>query len=420
MKYLSYKNICLLTITSFPVFALIVRGWTSGVLFISLLLSIIYFAKQPAFTYTAFHNELYQKNKNLRYLAASFLLPTICILLTSLLKLEFEWRDLDGPSRYIFAIPILTFLLRAELKIEKILIFSISLMPIMTALLIGTLEKKAWSALSRTTSYFIDPITFGSLCLAFGLLSLVLLLHKPRTIPQFIWFAISAFCGFYLSIRSESRTGWIALPIVVLVLLKNQLKLNYIKTILVGSILIALSSLTLYQSSEVVKNRFDQVAQEFHSYQWKQGSNSTSIGERITYIRMGLHLIALRPLSGWANLDMSAELSNPQFSQYATSETRLGVKGGGFHNEYVNNGVKYGIPGIAFTVLLFLGPALFFLKILKEGAGNVYALLGLTYIIMQAVSALSYQVLDFKFTASLYALMMITLAYSALHQKTLK
>jgi O-antigen ligase len=420
MKYVNYKNICLLTIASFPVFALIIRGWTSAVLFASLLLSIIYFAKQPAFTYTAFHNELYQKNKNLRYLAASFLLPTVCILLTSLFKLEFNWRNLDGPSRYIFAILILTFLLRVDLAIEKILIFSISLMPIMTALLIGTLEKKAWSALPRTTSYFIDPITFGSLCLAFGLLSLVLLLHKPRTIPKFIWFTISAFCGFYLSIRSESRTGWIALPFVILLLVKTQLKLNYKKTILVGSILIALSSFTLYHSSEVVKNRFDQVAQEVHSYQWQQGSNSTSIGERITYIRMGLHLIALRPLSGWANLDMSSELSNPQFSRYATPETRLGVKGGGFHNEYINNGVKYGIPGIVFTLFLFLGPALFFIRILKEGADNLYALLGLTYIITQAVSALSYQVLDFKFTASLYALMMITLAHSALQQKFYK
>jgi O-antigen ligase len=137
------------------------------------------------------------------------------------------------------------------------------------------------------------------------------------------------------------------------------------KTILVGSILIALSSFTLYHSSEVVKNRFDQVT-KVHSYQWQQGSNSTSIGERITSCRIGLHLIALRPLSGWANLDMSSELSNPQFSRYATLETRLGVKVGSFHNEYINNGVKYGIPGIVFTLFLFLGPALFLFASLKR------------------------------------------------------
>jgi hypothetical protein len=54
-------------------------------------------------------------------------------------------------------------------------------------------------------------------------------------------------------------------------------------------------------------------------------------------------------------------------------------------------------------------------QILKTQKNNRYALLAIVYITAQAVSSLSYQVLDFKFTASLYALMIVTLAYSALN-----
>ena len=121
-----------------------------------------------------------------------------------------------------------------------------------------------------------------------------------------------------------------------------------------------------------------------------------------------------KPLTGWSNMDFTPQLDTPEFSKFAAPATRLGVKAGGFHNEFINNGVKYGFMGLLFTILLFLGPAVFFLKLLKIDPDNRYALLGLVYIAAQSVSALSYQVLDFKFTASLYALMIVTLAYSAL------
>jgi O-antigen ligase len=289
-------------------------------------------------------------------------------------------------------------------------------MPVITALLINLVEKRGWSAaFTRTTIYFIDPITFGSLCLSFGLLALVLLCEKQSNKLMFIWYGLSMLCGFYLSISSESRTGWLAIPVIIFLLLKVRFGIGYLKTLILGIVLTVMTSLILYQSSDIVKNRFNQVAVEISTYQWHEGNNSTSIGERISYIRIGWHLILERPLTGWANLDFTPQIESPEFSKFATPSTRLGLKGGGFHNEFINNGVKYGVVGLLFTTLLFLGPALFFFNILRTQSSNRYALLGITYITVQAVSALSYQVLDFKFTASLYGLMIVTLAYLALN-----
>jgi O-antigen ligase len=410
------SNINLFILTSFPIFALIIRGWVSSILFLCLSISLFYLVKNQSFKYSIFQEEFSKKNNLLLLIVLAFVLPIISIFLTSLGKFRFNWGDFDGPSRYLFAIIFLFFLLRYKLNIGRFLIFSISLMPITTFLLINVVEKKGWaSALPRTTIYFIDPITFGSLCLSFGLLGLTLLSEKQRNNWVYIWFGLSMLSGFYLSISSESRTGWLAVPIIFFLLLKVRLGISYLKTLIISTILISITSVVLYQSSEIVKNRFNQVTQEISSYQWNEGNNSTSIGERISYIRMGWHLILQKPLTGWANLDFTPQLESPEFSKFATPSTRLGVKGGGFHNEFINNGVKYGIPGIFFTILLFLGPAIFFLKVLKMHSTNRYAVLGIVYITAQAISSLSYQVLDFKFTASLYALMIVTLAYSALN-----
>lgn len=411
------SNLILFILTSFPILTLIIKGWTSAILFFCLLISIIYLFINQSLKYALFHEEFFKRNRLLLFILFAFSLPIISVLLTSLGKLRFNWGDLDGPSRYLFAIVFLFFLLRCKPNIGKLMAFSITLMPVMTVLLINLVEKKGWAAaLPRTTIHFIDPITFGSLCLSFGLLALVLLSERQSNKLKYIWFGLSMLCGFYLSISSESRTGWLAVPIIFFLLLKVRLGISYLKTLIISAVLVGVTSFALFQSSEIVKNRFNQITEEISSYQWHEGNNSTSIGERISYIRIGLYLIIEKPLTGWANLDFTPQLESPEFSKFATPSTRLGVKGGGFHNEFINNGVKYGIPGLFFTILLFLGPAIFFFKILKMHSNNRYALLGVVYITAQTVSSLSYQVLDFKFTASLYALMIVTLAYSALNE----
>jgi len=409
------SNFNLFLLTSFPIFTLIIKGWTSAILFFCLLISLIYLFKNRELTRIAFVQEFFQKHTALLFILVAFILPVVSILMTSVGKMQFNWGDLDSPSRYLFASIFLFFLLRCQPDIGKMLTFSITLMPIMTALLINLVEKKGWAAaLPRTTSYFIDPITFGSLCLSFGLMALVLLSEKQTSKFRFIWYGLSMLCGLYLSITSESRTGWLAVPIVFFLLLKVRLKISYLKTLIISTILIGITSFTLFHSSEIVENRFNQVTKDISSYEWSGSENYTSIGERISFIRIGWSLMIQRPMTGWANIDFTPQLESPEYSKFTSHFTRSGLKSGGFHNEFINNSVKYGILGLLFTLLLFLGPAVFFFKLLKIDPDNRYALLGLVYITAQAVSALSYQVLDFKFTASLYALMIVTLAYSAL------
>jgi hypothetical protein len=67
--------------------------------------------------------------------------------------------------------------------------------------------------------------------------------------------------------------------------------------------------------------------------------------------------------------------------------------------------IRYGIGGFLATVSIFLIPFLFFAHYLSNEQVKFYALAGIGYTLIQSVSSLSYHVLDFKFMASFYALM---------------
>jgi O-antigen ligase len=81
----------------------------------------------------------------------------------------------------------------------------------------------------------------------------------------------------------------------------------------------------------------------------------------------------------------------------------------GFHNDYIVNAVRYGIGGLLAIIAIFLIPFLFFAHCLRYKSVQSYAMVGIAYVLIQSVSSLSYHVLDFKFMASFYALMIALL-----------
>jgi O-antigen ligase len=122
-------------------------------------------------------------------------------------------------------------------------------------------------------------------------------------------------------------------------------------------------------------------------------------------------------MTGWENLNFLVHKDDPEIAIHASPEIRIGVKGGGFHSEYITNAVKYGVGGFLYTLILFIGPCIFFVMHLKNQPNSLIGLVGLIFIIAQSISSLTYQVLDFKFTASLYAMMIVSLAAAAIHEK---
>jgi O-antigen ligase len=397
-----------------PALALIIKGWASACFLLSMMVSLIYLLKTQANFRFDFYQELARNKKLLILIAFPLVLPIITVSITSLFKGTLEIRDLDGPSRYIFALIFLVFLLKRIIPLNWIFV-AITSLPILTFFLIDFTEKKAWATTSRLTVHFIDPITFGSICLTFAMLSLIIFFHKKAKNFLRIISLISCVLGIYLSIKSESRTGWIALPIVIFLIIKYQTNTNFFRSIIVSLLLVITLGIFSYNFSTIVKNRFDAAVLDLKKYKWNEVNENTSLGERISYIRMGWYYMTLRPLTGWEGLNFLDHKDDARVALHSSPEIREGVKGGGFHNEYINNAVKFGIFGFIYSVLLVLLPGIFFTKILYFDRKNISALLGLTLTVMYFFSGLTYQVLDFKFTISLYCAVLMLLVASSIN-----
>jgi O-antigen ligase len=106
---------------------------------------------------------------------------------------------------------------------------------------------------------------------------------------------------------------------------------------------------------------------------------------------------------------MVQNINDDKISAFASKVTREGLLVAGFHNDYIANAVRYGIGGLLAIIAIFLIPFLFFVHCLRYKSVQSYAMVGIAYVLIQSVSSLSYHVLDFKFMASFYALMIALL-----------
>ncbi len=405
---------------SAPLFSLLIKGWVSACLFTALFISVLgLIEKTHSSNQTLLKNLI--KDKNFFYLIAIPLsLPILVVFFTNIVKGHHEFADFDGPSRYIFGLIILIYLIKKDVQIGEKFIFPILLMPILTFCLVDFFEKKAWSKITeRLTIYFIDPIIFGSICLTFAMLSLVVLLSKKNSLLVTFLSLFGFVSGCFLSIHSESRTGWFAIPFVIFVMLRYLASLNSFKALLLSIFISITLGLILFNFSGTINKRIGAMVEDLNRYQWKEANQNTSSGERISFIRMGWYFMTLRPLTGWNGMDFLMHKDDANIAKFASPETRAGVKGGGFHNEYINNAVKYGFFGLLFSLFLIICPAIFFIRKLSEDNKNIAAVLGLVLSIMYFFSCITYQVLDFKFTISLYTIMVILLVASSLqYEKT--
>jgi O-antigen ligase len=160
-----------------------------------------------------------------------------------------------------------------------------------------------------------------------------------------------------------------------------------------------------YFGSSIVRDRVDTMHSEITNYQWSAVNPDTSIGHRINWIRIGWYYFSMRPLSGWGNDSLANNMDDDSIAMYASKASRDELLAVGFHNDFVANTVRYGIGGLVAIIAIFLIPFLFFFHCLRHQSVQSYAMVGIAYVLIQSVSSLSYHVLDFKFMASFYALM---------------
>lgn len=388
-----------------PLFVLVFKSWSSGILILAgftCLVALVISKSQRIDVH-----ETVSMDWSFRIFLLSFSLPFILISFSGFLSNKFNLSTLDSPARFLIAIPIFLLARQVKLDVVKILILGLTLGLILTLVDQEFFPSEhPWSP-SRMSNQFADPLSFGYISLTFALVSLASLFHEKS---QPFWLMIlkgTACCvGFYLSVMTESRTGWFAIPLVLIFLLYVKRKNLTFRSQAFALIFIAIASVVAYSTIEKINSRMNAGVDEFTGYSFQGVAPDTSIGMRITFLRIAYDMVSKRPLTGYGNTQITKPDVPNIVRTYASPYTIAFALSSGFHNEIITNAVQYGLLVAAASLLLFMAPLGIYWQSLKKSSYQKQhaAVVGIVFTLTFFVSSFSTEVFGLKYTTSLYAL----------------
>jgi len=402
---------------AFPLFSLILKGWVSAILYLSAFISLILLIRILKIKY--FQNReknllgvwLTEKNFYLNLVIISFCLQLITVFVVQTLHGNYMISRYDAPLRYLLGVIILLAIIVNKPNLKTSFLTFISLAPIVTYFLIPFVPKTFWSSqVDRLSNHFIDPLIFGYVSLLLGTLSAIMWFYSSNkiSVKSFVYF-FGAVSGAYLSLKSGSRTGWLALPIIIFLFIFLDSRMSSWKKFLISIASVMILCLASYQLSDVVKNRVKSMAEEIGAYRWNEVSADSSVGHRISWARIGLYYFSIHPLMGWNEKDLRSNINDDFLSSFSSQSSRDELMAVGFHSDYFSRLVRYGILGIFSLFMLLATPLIFFWRYRQNHQVLLFTRLGIAYVIFQAIGSLTYHILDFKFMASFYSMMIVVL-----------
>ncbi|PML06728.1 hypothetical protein BCT86_10995 [Vibrio breoganii] len=167
---------------------------------------------------------------------------------------------------------------------------------------------------------------------------------------QKAWLFVSVAVGLGALVITESRGPLLALCCTIVALGLYALllgKLNY-KLVGLGTVLV---SIILIASFPYLQPRYDKTVSEVN--QIIKGNDQTSIGLRLSVYKVGLNMIAEKPVLGHGK-DPLADKWDQMLKNKEITPREKAVLGWNFHNNFIEKGVVSGLFGIA-TMFLWLG-----------------------------------------------------------------
>ncbi|HEX7891235.1 MAG TPA: O-antigen ligase family protein [Ramlibacter sp.] len=395
-----------------PLFVVTLNGWSSGVLFVASLLAILLLARGrlPPTPW---------RPGERHWLAAcvlALLLPVLSVAAAASLRGDAYAAQFDAPARMLLGIPLLLLIARRRVDAATHLawILPLSLLITLAWHVVGG-QPARWQPARMTTS-FADPLVFGYLALAFSMMCLMSLAPEDwRRGPDAGVFlrVIGVLLGIYLSVRSGSRSGWAAVPIVLAVWLHLVWGRRHWSASIAGWVLAVLAAVLAYLAVPTVHQRLGLGLHELLGYSWHGVAPDTSVGMRITFLRIAADLVAQHPWAGIGDIHRAAAGFTGAFG-YASPEASAMAFRSAFHNQIVTNAVRSGIGGLLATTALLLVPlAACSRRLLAQGYRR-NAAMGFAFFLTILVSSLSTEVVDLKYLASFYAAMAAVLCGAAL------
>ena len=364
-ELISFRSLVIIS----PIFLLTVKHWTNLVV-LTVFVGSLFFLLRKKEVSLQDTDEL----RRWRWIIALTLTgPVLAVGMGQLLRGEFYTPNFDVPLRIALCAPVFLAISRGWLYKDGAQPITFLWMKYCFPItLIWTFTYRPswttnWGAHVITT-YFVDVLSFGNLTLLFALLSFAALtFFWPRLswLSRFISIA-SCLIGLYLSVKSGSRTGWLNMPVFLIVWALGFSLPAYgrLKTLFI-LFLILITAGIFIQSSPYFTSKVLSAIDEISNYRWDAKSTEGSADLRISFYRMALFYFLHNPIKGWGDLGWKELMNSPEIVQYA-SEYARNFPEHGFHNEILTSAVRSGIWGLVGSIAFFLFPIIWALKILQK------------------------------------------------------
>ena len=407
------EQILTLWLCAAPLFLVTVRGWSSAVLILGSVGCIVHLCmvKRPP------TDEL-QRSRWLAIVKLTMIAPVVVATLSSLVTNTFSPPQLDAPLRFLVAIPIFLYCVRVQQDAARHLSWT---MPLALLIALGqqhvTHQPELWGP-TRMATFFADPLVFGYTSLMFALAcGVVVATHQNLSFWRRLFLVACATTGIYLSVKSGSRTGWLAMPLLIVYFTlaprPGHSTLHRSK----AALILAIPLVATYALSSTVQDRLASALHEISTYSAHSIADETSVGLRITFLRLAWDLFLQQPWFGYGDLGIRQDQFPTSVHAYASEFALKFASESGFHNEIVTNTIRSGLLGLLASTSLFLVPLYLFhvrMKFPADLKAVQNARLGFVVVICFLSSSLSTETFDLKYMASFYAVMIALLLGSAL------
>lgn len=296
-------------------------------------------------------------------------------------------RELDNPSRVLLFIPVLLLLLKYPIK-TCVLSYSIPLGGIISACV--ALYDKFILNLNPDQNPRIMHIQGGDISMSLGIFSLIIALYayQKREVKLTVLSVMGGLCGIVGSLLSTARGGWVALPILLIVILwiyRHSLSKRFFLTFF-GIIAIASVGISQMPNNRIME-RID-VAQKDIQLYLDNNNGNTSLGARFEMWKSALEMAKEKPLFGWGIQGATEKRKQETKEKIVTGNIGQFTHA---HNQYLDDLSKRGIVGLLALLAVLFIPLRTFMKNLKTANNEIklIATLGVAHILSVMIYGLS-------------------------------
>jgi O-antigen ligase len=387
---------------TYPILLLSVRDGTSTCYVLLLVLSLLY---------------LFQfgwRNINWSYsdIAFAFAMASLigATLISQLYHRSFRLDSLDGPSRFLFAVPIYLMLRSVPLSSPRALEYGFPLGALAGFITSIVLPSTDW----RTTgTYFVDPAQFGGAILILAFLSVSTINWTHRDPLGVVGLKLLGFVvGIYGAIQTGERGVWIAIP-VLLVLLAHY-RLSW-KLRAAAAVIAIVAGLLSYLVIPTVNDRIAYTQTEIANVLNRK--LDTSFGLRLQIWNAGVEIVSENPIFGIGPHESIRDQFRAMHQRGWFTNLGLDAALSQIHNEILANTVRLGIFGLLSILTIYVIPMILFVEATAsiDRVKRVAGVMGILFVSAYFIVGLTIETFNIKTIATFYALTVAVLLAIAYH-----